>query len=277
MRFWIQSVIVVVLLFYTNIANTAPQSIEHSHAKVLGSLLYNDLTVSWDEQPVSKILDQFQRELQIDVFVFWESDTKKGIDKDLSITLKLTNQPAIVVLERIIEKLNNGEPCAWQLRDGMLEVGLKDQFTQGRSMELRTYDVMSLLLTIRDFDNAPAMGTNNGGGSSGSSGGSTPSGGGGVGFGDPPENPKRPTKEEEAQKLIDTITDFVESEQWKVHGGNCTIRYYRGSLLVKAPDFVHRQLGGYSFIPLQPKNMKTRTIKFTGGSTSVRIPRVPNI
>jgi hypothetical protein len=144
----------------------------------------------------------------------------------------------------------------------MLEIGLKDQFTQGRSMELRTYNVMDLLLTIRDFDNAPEMGTSDGGG---------------VQYGNPAEDPERKTKEQEIQELIDNITDFVESEQWKVHGGNCTIRYYKGSLLVKAPDFVHRQLGGYGFTPIRPSTAKTRTMNFSGGSTTVRMPRVPNL
>ena len=96
-------------------------------------------------------------------------------------------------------------------------------------------------------------------------------------YGNPAEDPERKTKEQEIQELIDNITDFVESEQWKVHGGNCTIRYYKGSLLVKAPDFVHRQLGGYGFTPIRPSTAKTRTMNFSGGSTTVRMPRVPNI
>jgi hypothetical protein len=208
------------------------------------------------------VLQQLKDSLKIDTHYFWKTDTRNGIDQNTPITLHLKSQPAIVVLERIIEKLNTDEPSTWQLRDTMLEVGLKEQFTQGSSMELRTYDVMSLLFTVRDFDNAPTMGT---------------TGGGGVNFDDPSDDPNRLTKEEEVQKLIDTITDFVESEQWNVHGGNCTIRFYKGSLLVKAPDFVHRQLGGYSFVPLRPKQMKTRTLRFTGGATTVRLPRIPNI
>ena len=261
MHFLLKSLGIVPLLF-CNVLFSSPEVSNYAHAKILGKLLYIDLSVSWDEQPVSEVLQQFQDELKIDMFVFWKSKDKDGIDKTTPITLKLTNQPAIVVLERIIEKLNNTTPSAWQLRDSMLEIGFKERFTQGSAMELRTYDVMSLLFTIRDFDNAPIMGT---------------TGGGGVNFGGPTDDPNRLTKSEEVEQLISTITDLVESEYWKVHGGNCTIRFYKGSLLVKAPDFMHRQLGGYPFAPLRPKNMKTRTINFSGGSTSVRLPRVPNI
>ncbi|HJN71325.1 MAG TPA: hypothetical protein QF528_01915 [Phycisphaerales bacterium] len=261
MRFLLQSIILTPLLL-CSVLFAAPDTTKYAHAKILGKLLYTDLSLSCDEQPVSQVLHQFQDDLNIDMFVFWKSKDKDGIDKSTPITLKLTNQPAIVVLERIIEKLNNTAPTAWQLRDSMLEIGFKERFTEGSAMELRTYDVMNLMFTIRDFDNAPTMGT---------------TGGGGVNFGDPTDDPNRLTKNEEAEQLINTITDFVESEQWKVHGGNCTIRFYKGSLLVKAPDFVHRQLGGYPFAPLKPKNMKTRTIKFSGGAASVRLPRVPNI
>ena len=260
MRFLKQATIF--LLLSTTLLWSAPDSRNSKHAKILGMLLYTDLTIAWDETPISEVLEQLQHDLQVDTFVFWKRDIKDGIDKNTPITLRLSNQPAIIILERIIEKLNHLAPHAWQLRDGMLEVGLKESFTQASVMELRTYDVKNLLFTIRDFDNAPVMGT---------------TGGGGVNFGDPGEDPNRLTKDEEVQKLIDTITDFVESEQWKVHGGNCTIRFYKGSLLVKAPDFVHRQLGGYSFAPLRPMGMKTRTINFSNGSSSVRVPRVPNI
>ncbi|MBT4584261.1 MAG: hypothetical protein HOC93_04170 [Phycisphaerae bacterium] len=261
MRFLLQSIVLTPLLL-CSVLFAAPDTTKYAHAKILGKLLYTDLSLSCDEQPVSQVLHQFQDDLNIDMFVFWKSKDKDGIDKSTPITLKLTNQPAIVVLERIIEKLNNTAPTAWQLRDSMLEIGFKERFTEGSAMELRTYDVMNLMFTIRDFDNAPTMGT---------------TGGGGVNFGDPTDDPNRLTKNEEAEQLINTITDFIESEQWKVHGGNCTIRFYKGSLLVKAPDFVHRQLGGYPFAPLKPKNMKTRTIKFSGGAASVRLPRVPNI
>ncbi len=244
MRFLLQSIVLTPLLL-CSVLFAAPDTTKYAHAKILGKLLYTDLSLSCDEQPVSQVLHQFQDDLNIDMFVFWKSKDKDGIDKSTPITLKLTNQPAIVVLERIIEKLNNTAPTAWQLRDSMLEIGFKERITEGSAMELRTYDVMNLMFTIRDFDNAPTMGT---------------TGGGGVNFGDPTDDPNRLTKNEEAEQLINTITDFIESEQWKVHGGNCTIRFYKGSLLVKAPDFVHRQLGGYPFAPLKPKNMKKRNI-----------------
>lgn len=41
----------------------------------------------------------------------------------------------------------------------------------------------------------------------------------------------------------------MEPEQWLTGGGTASIRYFQNSLLVRAPDFVHRQLGGYPWWP----------------------------
>ena len=207
MRFWIQT-LVTTLLFITGMLQASPNAIQHSHAKILGAILYSDLSVSWDEQPIVDVLQQLQDDLHVDMFVFWESDSKDGIDKSTPITLKLPATPAIVVLERIIEKLNiNNEPSTWQLRDGMLEVGLKDQFTQGRSMELRTYDVMSLLFTIRDFDNAPEMGT---------------TGGGGVQFGNPTEEPDRKSTRLNSSHVVISYAVFCLKKKIYYHSPHYT-------------------------------------------------------
>jgi hypothetical protein len=46
------------------------------------------------------------------------------------------------------------------------------------------------------------------------------------------------------------ITQLVEQEEWVDNGGEGgTIRYYNGNLLVNAPDYMHRQINGYSYWP----------------------------
>ena len=43
------------------------------------------------------------------------------------------------------------------------------------------------------------------------------------------------------------ITDTVRPEVWKVNGGNATINFYRGHLIVTAPRSVHEMLSSQSF------------------------------
>ena len=45
------------------------------------------------------------------------------------------------------------------------------------------------------------------------------------------------------QSLADLIRAMVEPEVWSEQGGQSTIRYSRGNLIVKAPYFVHAQIG----------------------------------
>ena len=170
-----------------------------------------------------------KEELGVIMQVYWETDWMEGFDRDVPITLTLNNKPILVVLERIIEQLGIDEDSTWQLRDGVLEVGFKSRFTRKSSQQLKVYPIDDLLFVVRDFDNAPDMGTGTGGGSGGSgsggsggggsgvgggsggigggggSGGSGGGGGGGITFGSPSADPERLTKQERIDRIIELI------------------------------------------------------------------------
>jgi len=71
--------------------------------------------------------------------------------------------------------------------------------------------------------------------------------------------------------------DAVEPDAWVERGGgDATIRYYTGTLIVRAPDFVHRQLGGYPFAtrPVSRGGAvpgKRRYLTFTGSISNVEM------
>ena len=45
------------------------------------------------------------------------------------------------------------------------------------------------------------------------------------------------------------ILETVEPFAWESAGGSyATLRYTSGVLIVRAPDYVHRQIGGYRFV-----------------------------
>jgi hypothetical protein len=61
------------------------------------------------------------------------------------------------------------------------------------------------------------------------------------------------------------------------NGGEwASIRYHQGTLIVRAPDFVHRQIGGYPFA-LRPRPSSVRQmvdrryVTFTGGFSQVEV------
>ncbi len=257
----------------------------HPHAKILGALVYTDLSVSFDGEEANGIMRQLEEDLGVLMQVYWTTKNLDGCERTAPIFLKLENQPALIVLERLIEQLSEDEEATWQLRDGVLEVGLKSRFSKSSSHQTITYTIGDLLYVVRDFDNAPEMGVGGGGtgGGGGGTGGGTGGGGsggggnsGGVGFGAPGADPESLTKQERIDKIIELITTFVEPPQWEIHGGECKITSFNETLIIRAPNFVHRQIGGYPFVAVRPESARKRHVKYSNGRTTVRVPGRPS-
>ncbi len=239
----------------------SPTRAEHPHAKILGALVYTDLSIASDGEESTVVMNQLRQKLGVLMQVYWENSHYEGISRTAPIFLTLEDKPAIVVLERIMEQLSDDEEITWQIRDGVLEVGFKSLFSKKSSMHLIQYPISDLLFTVRDFEDAPKMGS---GGSSNSGGGLT------VGFGPAGSDPKRDPKQKQIDKIIHLITKFVEPDQWEHNGGECTIDNFQETLLISAPDYMHRQIGGYSYEPLRPSGSKSRRVDFSKGKTTVR-------
>jgi hypothetical protein len=64
-----------------------------------------------------------------------------------------------------------------------------------------------------------------------------------------------------AEQIIELIIDLVEPAGWARNGGNwASIRYTDGVLIVRAPDFIQREIGGYPPVP-KPKRVKHIDVK----------------
>ncbi|MCH2161390.1 MAG: hypothetical protein MK085_05905, partial [Phycisphaerales bacterium] len=82
---------------------------------------------------------------------------------------------------------------------------------------------------------------------------------------EPGEEPDRQSEEEKVEQIIDIILEVVEPEMWVENGGDAaSIRYYQGVLIVRAPDFVHRLIGGYPFAAKRAP-LKSSSAQGTGG------------
>jgi hypothetical protein len=113
-----------------------------------------------------------------------------------------------------------------------------------------------LLFTIRNFD-APNLGTFDDDGDRGGN------------------NAPDPSQQEEIDRIIDLIVKFIEPELWEQNGGPCSITNYKKTLLIKAPDFIHRQINGYSFLARQPSGVRERRVLYNKGGTRVIVDRLP--
>ena len=244
---------------------------EHPNAKLLGQLVYSDLSVHIDQESSKSVMDNFEDGLGILMNVYWKDDHRKGLGSTIPITLELKNQPALIVLERIVAQLDPDGNATWQLRHGALEVGLKSQLASRGRQRLETYYIRDLLFTIRNFE-APALDTSTGGGGGNRGGGGSGGGnqGGGIGGGTPD-----PPQEDEIEKIIELIVKFIEPDLWEQNGGPCSITNYKMTLLIRAPDFMHRQINGYPFLARQPNDVRARRVLYAENQTRVIVDRLP--
>ena len=279
-----------------------------SKAHMLSVLLYTDVTVQFPETPARDAINYLQTILGINIIGRYNDDrTAEGIDPETPITLDVVDQPALTVLEMILDQCEAlDEATTWQLRNGFVEVGTKSRLGAAGAREIRYYPIRDLLFEPPRFDNAPDLNLNaalnqgqsgrggrgGGGGSGGGGGGFGGGGGGGFGggsgggggggrgggniFGDPGDEDDRRTELEKAQEVIDLILDIVEPEAWIQNGGDvASIRYYQGTLIVRAPDYIQRQIGGYPFAtrPLRQsvQSVGRRYVTFTGAVSNVQL------
>ena len=218
--------------------------------RVLGVLAYRSITAAFDQTPTREVFNNLQTILGIDIICRYRDDEiASGIDPETPITLDVVDTPALHVLELVLEQCQGLDPSTWQIRDGYVEVGTKRWLSRPSAHRIVRYPVGDLLFTGPVFDNAPGLdipsALNQGGGrSSGGESVITPPG---------PEGP-RTLHQQDARNLINLITKSVEPDVWVVKGGSASsIRYHADTLIVRAPDFVHRMLGGYRLPPPNPE------------------------
>ncbi len=281
-----------------------------SKAHMLSVLLYTDVTVQFPETPARDAINYLQTILGINIVGRYNDDrTAEGIDPETPITLNAVDQPALTVLEMILDQCQAlDEATTWQLRNGFVEVGTKTRLSAPGAREIRYYPIRDLLFEPPRFDNAPELdldsalnqgqssrggGGGGGGGFGGGGGGGFGGGGGGGGgfgggrgggggsgggsiFGDPGDEADRRTELEKAQEVIDLIQEIVEPDAWVDNGGDwASIRYYQGTLIVRAPDYIQRQIGGYPFatrpVRQSVQSVGRRYVTFTGAVSNVQL------
>ena len=266
----------------------AAQSQNHSKGEMLGSLLYTDISVQFQDSPARDAIKHIETVLGINIVGRYSDDrTGTGLDPAAPVTLNVTNKPALTVLEMILDQAAGDEEATWQLREGYVEVGTKERLAGGSAREIRYYPIKDLLFNPPQFNNAPELDLNNalnqsqnqqgGGGGGGGAGGGSGGGGnqGNIFSNTQPDDP-RPTEAELAEQIMDLIMETVEPDGWEINGGTwSTIRYYQGTLIIRAPDFIHRQIGGYPFA-LRPVRVTAqapgpRYVMFTGGVSNVEL------
>ncbi len=238
-----------------------------SHRSTLGRM-FRRLTTDFNENELEDVIKFLEDYTGATLEVYWADASGEGLNRDQQITLKVKNLPVLTVLERVLAKASTDSlsgGATWQMTEyGTMEIGPKSILNRNKRTEL--YDIHDLLIEIPRYDEVPAIDlqsllqqSQQGGGGGGQS---------------PFRNdqsqqqgrdPDLATPEEKGTELTRLITTLVEPEEWVDGGGEGgTIRYYNGNLLVNAPDYMHRQINGYTYWP-------STTSKYVGGRRYVSL------
>jgi hypothetical protein len=186
-----------------------------------------------------------------EIEVMWTDDrTSDGWDKDETITLDFPGGSALSLVERIADKASGGGVGAasstWQMSEsGTLQIGPKSRLNRWKRVVL--YPINDMLVELPRYADAPELDLQNVLQQSGQGGG----GGGRSPFEQPDDDEiDRQSPAEKATEIIEILQQLVESEQWVDNGGEGgSMRFFQGSLIVNAPDYMHRQLNGYPYWP----------------------------
>jgi hypothetical protein len=217
------------------------------------SKMMKPITIEFKEHRLEDVMRFIQDVSQADMEIFWLDDRNSvGLDKDMPITVRFDRGTALALLEKVLDKAATDTAGAggntWQLtEDGTFQVGPKERLNRFKFVKL--YSINDLLLELPDYSEAPEFDLQ-------SVLQSTGQGGGGGGGG---QSPFRDTQQqdinrrplaERAEEVMDILRNLVEQEQWVDNGGDgASMRLFQGSLIINAPDYIHRQIDGYPWWP----------------------------
>jgi hypothetical protein len=206
------------------------------------------VTVDFQDQRVEDVITFIQTSSGADLEPMWADDRNTdGLDKDRLISVKVQNQTFLLLLEKVLDaaKPDIGGDNAWQMSEtGAMQVGPKERLNRVKRVEI--YDINDLIMEIPDYRDIPridlqqALQSSQGGGS-----GQSP-------FREEGQDDQMRTRErqERAEELMELLQSIVEPEQWVENGGTGgSIRLFQGTLIVNAPDYMHRGLNGYRYWP----------------------------
>lgn len=206
--------------------------------------------VDLNEVPARLALEMWSLQTDVPLVINWNALESEGIDTEAPVTLNLRRVPAETALKLILRQMNpqplGDDKLVLQSTQWYVQV-----LTRGEALRnsvTKMYFIGDLLMEIPNFEGPEfdlnnALSNTNSGGSNGGGGGG---GGGGDLFGDDNDQPEEDTLStaERAERIADLIRDTIEPEIWKANGGEyASVRYFRGMLVVSAPEFVHEQIG----------------------------------
>ncbi len=203
-----------------------------------------------NQTPLREAFETWSRQAGVPLVIAWPRLEDAGIDPDRPVNITLNRIPAATALRFLMSyaAVDGFTTLVLDVQPGFVELMTREQAL--RRSVIKVYDIRDLLMEVPMFTDAPRFdlqsalsNTNSGGGGGG--GGSSGSGQGVFGNTDQNSQQERPlSKQQRGEQIAQLIRDTVEPDIWLENGGQyASIRYFNGRLIVKAPQYVHGQIG----------------------------------
>ena len=213
------------------------------------------MAITLEARPLRAAFEAWAELAGVGLVVDWRAMEIDGADLERPVTLELADSggaegsgglAAADVLLLMMDAASEELRFVAEVESYGVRVRTRDR--ANRDVVTRVYDVRDLVMEVPTFDDAPSLdlrealsNTGSGGGSVGAGG----SGGGGELFvveGDGGD--EQTTKAERGEMLAAAVRETVEPDVWRENGGEySSLRYRAGLLIVRAPAYVHAQIG----------------------------------
>lgn len=254
-----------------------------ARAKMLGTLTYTRLSLTFEEVPARDAFKVIAAALNLTIVGRWSDDKSlHGIDPEAPLTMHAEARPAIDVIEELLEQCEDFEDCTWQLRAGIVEIGTKRRLSAPSARDRVTYDLTDMLLEPPQFKRDPPSTTIPKSDSPYVDAVIGESNRAAIRNGLPPP---RKSKADIILELAEALVETIEPGHWDLGGRRreadpddaqgpssaaqqdakqaaairkrrderlwASMRSFQEALVITAPDFMHRQIGGYPR-PIKP-------------------------
>jgi type II secretory pathway component GspD/PulD (secretin) len=212
--------------------------------RVLAEIDNKRIPIDFNDNTLADVISFFQTVTQLDIDVDWDSLQEIGVERESLVTLKLTNVPVRVALERVLEKVSRDQfsRASWAVNHGVLVIAAKEQLD--RQTTLVIYNITDLLLKIPNFYDAPqidlqgVLQQSQGGG-----GGQSPFTN--INQDQEDEAQREQERQERIEEIIDIIQNNVDYDGWRDNGGEVgTVQELNGSLIIRNTPRNHAEISG---------------------------------
>jgi hypothetical protein len=232
-------------------------------------------SVDFKDIPGKLALEIWSDQTNVPLVVSWKALEAQGVDPNSPITLTLGKVPAEQVLKLIVQQLHpdpiGNDELLLDIQQWYVRIMTKEDALRRSTTKL--YFIGDLLMDIPNFEGPKfdlneALSNTSSGGSNGGGGGNDQ---GNQLFPDTNEADKEKplSKQEKADRIADMVRNTIEPDIWRANGGEYgSVRYYRGMLVVKAPEFVHQQIGGMTGASVNKSTSKRKTTTTSNRSSA---------